>query len=283
MVRMAVQVFRRAVHHHVDAQLDRPLQWRRAKSRVHHADRAGAPARQSDRFDVDDAQRGIRRRLEHAQPGRTIRHFRGDAIGLDGSQPHPESGEHVPEQLVRPAVERGGGDHFVSRRDQPEKRGGHRAHSAAEGDGGFRSRKARERLLRGVDRGVLVARIHEEAAVATRVREDLRRALETEGGGLDDRHRQRGVSRLVGAGVDGKRRGAWARVRHGALVTGAVRRGYAGRKTPPGGIARGRQKEKRNRFSRGGGGYQTPAARSAPPHKMCTACASASTRELPRG
>ena len=80
---LAVEVLRRRVNHGVDAELERPLQHRRAEAVVDHGERADFASQGREGGEVDDIHQRIRRRLAIEQ-ARARCHRRAPGHRIDG-------------------------------------------------------------------------------------------------------------------------------------------------------------------------------------------------------
>ena len=114
-VRMAGQIFRGAVQHQVESQVQRLLQHRRTKRAVDHRDQFVFARQRHGFFQIDQLQRGICGRL-HVQDAcfRVHQPIHALQAGLHEMGANPHARQRVPEEIERPAVDLPRGDDFVS-------------------------------------------------------------------------------------------------------------------------------------------------------------------------
>ena len=156
-VAVSAQVFRRAVHHEVRAQLQRPLEIRARKRVVHRQQRSGTPRHFGHRRQIHELQQRIRRRLHPDQPrvrpDRRREGRRRSRIGV--VHLHAPRAIHFLQQPVRPAVQVVARHHVVARRKQLEHgRRGRHAGSERQAVGAAFERRQRpfQRLARRIAR-----------------------------------------------------------------------------------------------------------------------------------
>src|SRR5688572_4656781 len=196
-IRMPVEVFRRRVHHDVEAVLQRLLDPRRGEGVVADGNDAALARDGGDGLQVDQLEQRIGRGLDPD-------HFR---IRLDGLLKRPHLGKvrecradigralaHLLEDEIAAAVEVVHGDDVRARVEELQH-GADRRHAGGEGEAGFAAFQLRDAGLERIARGIARARVV-EALVLARAR------LRVGGGGVDRRHHRAGLRIRPLPGVD---------------------------------------------------------------------------------
>ena len=189
------------MHDDIDAELERPLEVRAAECVVGDGKQAFPPGQVDDRFEIDDLEQRIGRRLDpqHARVG-PDRCLDGSKVGEIGEADVQASraAAHAVHQPVGAAIDVVGGDDMRAGVEQFQYVGDRRE-PRAEGEGGDPAFEVGHRALEGEARRVLAAGVFEPLVYAGALLAIGRRRV--------DRHHHRAGGRVVAlAAVDRPRR-----------------------------------------------------------------------------
>jgi hypothetical protein len=205
---VAAQGLGETVHDDVGAQPERPLEERRSEGVVHHDGQARRVRLAHDLFDVDHLDRGVGRALQDDEAAARSGHLAQlqEVRGSHDPAAHAPLRQQVAHELRRASVERRAGQHLVAR---------------------LRAFQRGQGLLQRAEGRVAVARVEleGEVGIAVEVPAHLSGGIEHEGGGLDDRRRERALTRpavaVNGAGADAAARPVSGLLRgHSSTVCG---------------------------------------------------------------
>ena len=177
------------MHHEVRAELERPLQRRRAEHVVDREERARLLCHLGERGDIRHFGERVRRRLEEKEP-RTRPQCRTpfvDARRRDEGRLDAEAPEDIAEELDGGAKDGVRAHHVIAALQVHQRRGEDRRHARGGGDAALGALERGEAVLEHGDRRVGVARVHHALLAAGKTRRRLRRVVEHEARGEIER------------------------------------------------------------------------------------------------